>query len=104
MAPSPQHGTRVRASSAARRKAARSCGDSGPARREISCSTSSERVVDIDGLAWDKSAVFSLFCCQMTFGPLHPGGPLLSRPDLEFLATVDYAKGARDVKISLRCP
>src|SRR6516225_8068984 len=59
MAPSPQHGTRVRASSAAARKAARSAGDNGPARREISASGARSLIVDIDGPAWNKLAVFT---------------------------------------------
>src|SRR5215831_19907161 len=74
MAPSPQHGTRVRASSAAARKAARSAGDNGPARREISASGSRSLIMDIDGLAWNKLAVFRQCDCQ-ELGPL-PGGPL----------------------------
>src|SRR5262249_44565642 len=73
MAPSPQHGTRARASSAAARKAARSAGDNGPARREISASGSRSLIVDIDGLAWDKLAVFTQCDCQDS--ARLPGGP-----------------------------
>src|SRR5262249_17287047 len=79
MAPSPQHGTRARASSAAARKAARSAGDNGPARREISASGSRSLIVDIDGLAWDKLAVFTQCDCQdsarLPGGPFFVGGP-----------------------------
>src|SRR5262249_37049681 len=87
-APSPQQGTRLRASSAARRKAARSRGDSGPARREISCSTSSEMVMDMGRPRWDKLAVSrSLFFCFRENSARRTWGPFLYRPDLDFHAT-----------------
>src|SRR6516225_2278891 len=87
MAPSPQQGTRVRASSAAARKAARSGGDNGPARREISASGSRSLIVDIDGPAWNKLTVFTQ-CHRL--GPL-PGGPFLCKADLDSHATDGYA-------------
>src|SRR5215471_12895936 len=95
MAPSPQHGTRVRASSAAARNAARAGGDSGPARREISASESRSSVMDMDGLAWDKLAVTKVSFRFRRLGPLPPGGPFLSRVDLDFHATDAYSIGPR---------
>src|SRR6516165_1021511 len=90
MAPSPQHGTRVRASIAAARKAARSGGDNGPARREISASGSRSLTVDIDGSAWNKLAVLTQ-CDRQRLGPL-PGGPFLCRADLDSHATDGYGR------------
>jgi len=77
----------VRASSAAARKAARSGGDNGPARREISASGSRSLIVDIDGPAWNKLTVFTQ-CHRL--GPL-PGGPFLCKADLDSHATDGYA-------------
>src|SRR5215469_8102152 len=92
MAPSPQHGTRVRASSAAARKAARSGGDNGPARREISASGSRSLIVDIDSPAWNKLAVFKVSFLASGTRPAAPGGPPLFRAVLDFHATDGYTE------------
>src|SRR5215471_19567499 len=79
MAPSPQHGTRVRASSAAARKAARAGGDSGPARREISASESRSLVMDMDGPGVGELAVFLLLPddCSAAVARKRRGRPFL---------------------------
>src|SRR5215831_19672857 len=94
MAPSPQHGTRARASSAAARKASRSATEaSGRERRLISESGSRSLMVDMDGglEVWEGVPSSRSFLASGT-RPAAPGGPPLFRAVLDFHATDGYTE------------